>query len=145
METSRPLIAEILCRVHGIISDGTSIVFMWVPSHVGQAGNLAVDIAAKATLLFPVSNLTVPNSVYNALIHAQALKQWHLLWNSITQNKLHAIEPRVNVINLFCLTRRNEIIIHILRIEYTYLTHRHALATRGDSPSVLGLSSRVVC
>jgi len=29
-----PLIAEILCRVHGLISDVSSVVFMWVPGHV---------------------------------------------------------------------------------------------------------------
>jgi len=39
---------EILCRVHGLLSDGTSVVFMWVPGHVGLAGNLLSDNAAKA-------------------------------------------------------------------------------------------------
>jgi len=35
---SHPLIAEILFRVHGLGSDGTSVVFMWVPNHVGLTG-----------------------------------------------------------------------------------------------------------
>jgi len=47
-DLSHPLIAEILCRVHGLISDGTSVVFMLVPSHAGLAGNSAADSAAKA-------------------------------------------------------------------------------------------------
>jgi len=116
--------------VHGILSGGISVVFMWVPSNVGLAGNLAADSAAKAALILPVSNLTVPDSDYNSLLRTQALKQWQLRWNFETQNKLHAIEPRVNVINLFCLTCQDEIIIHRLNISYadTYYEGRHLLS-----------------
>jgi len=42
----------------GILSGGTSVVFIWVPSRVGLAGNSAADIATKAALLLQVSNLT---------------------------------------------------------------------------------------
>jgi len=63
-----PLIAEIIFRVHGLLSGGTIVAFMWVPSHNGLAGNLAVDIAAKAVLFLPVSNFTVPHLDYNSLI-----------------------------------------------------------------------------
>jgi len=126
---SRPLaprIAEILCRVHGLISDGSSVVFMWVPGHVGLPGNSAADSAAKAALL--LESLTVPHSDYKSLIRIQALRQWQLRWNSETENKLYSIEPRVNVINMLRLHRRDEIIIHRLRIGHTYLTHEHLLA-----------------
>jgi len=55
-----------------------------------------------------------------------------LRWNSETQNKLHAIESRVNIINLLCLSRWDEIIIHRLRILHTYLTRGHLLL--GETP-----------
>jgi len=74
------------------------VVPVWVPSHVGLAGNSNVDIAAKAALLLPLSTLTDPHSDYNSLIRTQSLKQWQLLWNSETENKMHAIEAKVNVI-----------------------------------------------
>jgi len=61
------LIGDILCCVHGLLSGGTIVVFMWVPSQSELAGNWAADIAAKATLL-PVYNLTVPQADYNSLI-----------------------------------------------------------------------------
>jgi len=56
-----------------LISDGSSVVFMWVPGHVGLAGNSAADSAAKDALLLPVSSLTVPHSDYTSLIRLQAL------------------------------------------------------------------------
>jgi len=108
--------SRLLCHVHGIISDGSSVVFMWVPGHVGLAGNLAADSAAKDALLLPVSSLTVPHSDYKSLIRIQALRQWQLRWNSETENKLHSIEPRVNVINMLRLPRRDKNIIHRFRI-----------------------------
>jgi hypothetical protein len=72
--------------VHDLISGGIRVIFLWVPSHVGLAGNSATDIAAKAAHLLPVSNLTVPYSDYNLLIRTQALNQWQLHWNSETEN-----------------------------------------------------------
>jgi len=59
-------------------------------------------------------------------------KQWQLRWDSETENKLHSIEQRINVINMSRLPRRNEIIIQRLRIGHTYLTHGHLL--RGETP-----------
>ena len=35
---------------------GFSVVFIWVPSHVGLAGNTAADAAAEAALNLPVTN-----------------------------------------------------------------------------------------
>jgi len=113
--------------MHGLLSGGTSVVFMWVPSHVELAGYLAADIAAKVAQLLPVSNFTVPYSDYNSQVRTRALKQWKLRWNSEILNKLHNIEPRVNVINLFRLPCWDEIIIYTLRIGHTYLSREDFL------------------
>jgi len=109
--------------VHGLISDGSSAGFMWVSGHVGLAGNSAWIALQK----LPYSCMIVPHSDKKSLIRIQALRQWQLRWNSETENKLHSIEPRVNVINMLRLPHRDEIIIHRLRIRHTYLTHRHLL------------------
>ena len=130
-DLSHPLIADILCRVHVLLSRGTQVAFMWVSSNVGLAGNSSADIAAKAALLLPISNLPVPPSDFCSLIRSHSLRQWQESWNSETLNKLHAIEPKVNVFNLYRLPRRDEIIIHRLRIGHSFITHDHLL--RGET------------
>jgi len=58
--------------MHGLLSGSISVVFMWVPIHVGLAGNLEADIAVKVALLV-VSYLAVPHSDHNSLIDTRAL------------------------------------------------------------------------
>ena len=130
-DLSHPLIADILCRVHVLLSRGAQVAFMWVPSHVGLAGNSAADIAAKAALFLPISNLPVAPSDFCSLIRSHSLKQWQESWNSETLNKLNAIELKVNVFNLYHLPRRDEIIIHRLIIGHSFLMHGHLL--RGEN------------
>ena len=97
-DLSHPLIADILCRVHILLSRSTQVASIWVPCHVRLAGNSAADIAAKAALLLPISNLPAPPSDLCSLIRSHTLKQWQESWNSETPNKLHAIESKVNVL-----------------------------------------------
>jgi len=40
--------------MHGFLSSGSRVVFMWVPGHVGLVVNSAADIAVKAAILLPV-------------------------------------------------------------------------------------------
>ena len=115
-----------------MILTGTRQVFMWVPSHVGLAGNSAVDTAAKAAVLMPISSLTLLYSDYLSLIRTHVLNEWQSSWSLETENKLHAIEPTVNETKSYVLPRRDEIIIHRLRIGHTFLTHGYLL--KRDSP-----------
>jgi len=62
--------------VHGLLSGGINVVFMWVSSHIGVTRNSAADIAAKAAVLLPLSNLTIPHSDYHSLMRNQARKKW---------------------------------------------------------------------
>jgi hypothetical protein len=93
----------------------------------GPARNPEEPHFSPLALLLPTSNLPVPPSDFCSLIRSHPLKQWRESWNCETLNKLHAIEPKVNVFNLYRLPRRNEIIIHRLRIEHSVLTHSHSL------------------
>ena len=105
---------------------------MWVPSHVGLASNSAADTAAKAAVFMPISSLTLPYSDYSPRMRTHVLNQWQSSWSLETENKLHAVEPTVNITKSYRLPRRDEIIIHRLRIGHTFLTHGYLL--KRDSP-----------
>jgi hypothetical protein len=96
-DISRRLIAEVLSCIHRLLLVGVELVFIWVPSHIGLAGNSAADIAAKAALLLPISNLALPHTDYSPLIETYVLSQWQDSWSLETHNKLHAGEPAVNM------------------------------------------------
>jgi len=84
--------------VHGLISDGSSFVFMWVPGHVGLVANLGADSAVLQKIAYSCQCLACQcHSDYKALIRLQALRQWQLRWNCESEDKLHSIESRVNV------------------------------------------------
>jgi hypothetical protein len=108
-DMSHPLIAG----THKILLTDARLVFMWIPSHVALAGNSAADTAAKAALLVPVSNVTLPYSDYFPLIRTHVLNQWQASWSLETQfvNKLHATEPMVNTTKSYRLPHREERII----------------------------------
>ena len=114
-----------------LLADAT-LVFMWVPSHVGLAGNSAADTAAKAAVPMPISSMTLPYSEYLPLIRTHVLNQWQSSWSLEAENKLHAIEPTVNITKSYRLPRYDEIIIHRLRIGHTFLARGHLL--KRDSP-----------
>jgi len=65
-----------------------------------------------------------PHLGYSSLIRIQALKQWQLRWHFETQNKLHAFEPRVNVINFSVypaeIIQRLELGTYVLRMDTYY-------------------------
>jgi ribonuclease HI len=129
-----PLILHILDRLHSLISAGYKISLIWLPSHTGLfAGNLVADAAAKAALNLPVSiNVKVPQSDFKPLIYSFTAKRWQRSWDSNSASKLHAIVPTVGLRTVFHLPRREEIIIHRLRIGHTHLTHKHLL--HGENP-----------
>ena len=87
----RPMIAEVLCCIHKMLLAGAILVFMWVPSNVGRAGNSAADTAAKAALFMTISNMTLSYSDYFPLRRTHALNQWQSSLSLETPNKLHAV------------------------------------------------------
>jgi hypothetical protein len=131
-DMSRSLIAEVISCILRMILAGIELGFVWVQSNVGLAGNWAANIAAKAALLVPISNLALSHTDYFPVIRTYVLSQWQKSWSLETQNKLHAVEPTVNIIKSYCLPRREKISIHRLRMGQTFLTHGHLL--KRDSP-----------
>ena len=127
-----PLILEIMMRVHGLLLDGHNITFMWLPSHVGLEGNVAVDAAAKAALALRPTTSVIPYSDFKPVINSYVAAKWQKSWDAEANNELHQIQLRVGSAKVYCLPRRDEQIIHRLRIGHTHFTHSYLL--KGESP-----------
>ena len=58
---------------------------------------------------------------------AHANKIWQQLWDTETNNKLHKVQAIIKPSILYKLPRRDEVIIHRLRLGHTHLTHSYLL------------------
>jgi hypothetical protein len=105
---------------------------VWVPSHIGIAGNTAVDAVAKAGASLPISNAEIPHTDFKPLISIHVKNCWQLCWNLDTNNKLFKIQPEIKSVIVNRLPRRDGILIHRLRVGHTYLTHSYLL--RRETP-----------
>lgn len=127
MNLHNPLILDICNRIHRLIVSGSSICFIWIPSHIGISGNSLADSEAKAALQLPVSKLPVPHTDFVALIKSYVDKLWQQSWDTEANNKLHSIQPLIHSLPVYKLPRRDERLIHRLRVGHTYLTHSFVL------------------
>jgi hypothetical protein len=107
---------------------GKSVVFVWLPSHVGIKGNTDADTAAKAALAATPDNISVPHCDFRQHIHQYFKSKWQTIWDSQLDNKLHKIKPKIGITYFGNqLDRRKEQILHRLRIGHTHLTHAFLL------------------
>jgi ribonuclease HI len=123
-----PIVLNILGSLHFLATHGKSVVFVWLPSHIGIAGNSKADAEAKAALAQPVSRREVPHTDFKPLIASYLSNRWQQSWDLEIHNKLHALKPRIE--SRAChkfLNRREERVWHRLRIGHTHLTHSYLL------------------
>ena len=106
-----------------------TIVFVWLPSHVGIQGNELADQAAKSALDRQVANIQIPYTDLNRCAKSYVRSQWQLFWDEQEFNKLHAVNPQIGP-TVCRPSRREDIILHRIRIGHTYLTHGYLL--RGE-------------
>lgn len=123
-----PLVVEILNTIHYLKSRGKNIIFFWLPSHVGIAGNTRADKAAKDAGTQQPCNLMVPHSDFKHMILSYVLSQWQQSWDLQVDNKLHRINPTVNATSMVSYpSRRDETVLHRVRIGHTHMTHAYLL------------------
>ena len=112
-----------------------TIEFCWVPSHRKIEGNEKADRAAeRARARRPSGLYQIPYTDLYPLVESFVQQKWQDRWenaNSTRPNKLFAIQPEVGPLDIHGLTRREETIIHRLRIGHTRLTHSYLMEQRG--------------
>jgi ribonuclease HI len=121
---SHPLIFKILNLLHHLNSLGFSILFCWVPSHVGISGNERADTAAKGASEYLTFNL--PYSDVKKYVQSLINDEWQKSWDKLVHNKLHAIKPTITVWPVLP-SRKHDVVLTRLRIGHTRFTHRHLL------------------
>ncbi|KAJ8915512.1 hypothetical protein NQ315_012393 [Exocentrus adspersus] len=113
---------------HQLDKQKISITIVWVPSHVGIAGNEKADQAAKEALSsnLPEEDIQLRHDIKNALKQS-ILNKWKIHWSQ-SNTKLAQIHPNLIPIKPPALKRRDKIIIRRLRIGHTRYTHGYLMA-----------------
>ena len=83
-----------LLEKHHDFAKCNEIVYCWIPSHIGIAGNENVDLEkAKDSLNLHPTNFPLPYSNFKLFINRFIVNKWQLLWNNNVGNKLFEIKP----------------------------------------------------
>ena len=125
------MVLYILDKLQTLKVNGFSIAFCWIPSHVGIQGNEKADKKAKAGLnRVKLINYNFPYTDYIPKVKTYVRKKWQQRWDAKHLErsiKLHEIIPVIKPFYLNGLNRKDEVVIHRIRIGHTRLTHKHLM------------------
>ena len=134
-ESKNPLICDTINKIYNLLDSGKVIEFCWIPSHVGISGNEAADTAARGALTNREPDChNVPYTDKYPQVKLYVNNCWQQYWNLQNQQKLYEIMPVIGEFNVSCLTRREQVVIHRIRIGHTRLTHSFRMEGRRDAP-----------
>ena len=134
--TDNPLVVQVLDHIQSIPSHKI-VKFCWIPSHVGIPGNELADAAANEARAGE-EDITrrIPSSDLNPLVKNFIRDKWQRRYDdhhSYTRPlKLKEIMPTISPFYVLGHERREEVVIHRLRIGHTRLTHGFLMENRPD-------------
>ena len=132
-----PLVLDVLEKCSALINK--TVLFCWVPSHVGIRGNELADAAAKAALNEELTIMTLPYSDFKPLVKRFIRGKWSDFWATQINNKLHSVQPTLGCGSLSNRDRRREqLVLCRLRLGHTYTTQ---VLTAWGGPTSLYLVS----
>ena len=76
--SKNPQIQKLLEKHHEL-SELNEIVYCWIPSHIGIAGNESVDQKAKDSLNLHPTNFSIPYANFKSFINRHILNKWQIL------------------------------------------------------------------
>ena len=135
--SKNPQIQKLLEKHHEL-SELNEIVYCWIPSHIGIAGNESVDQKAKDSLNLHPTNFSIPYANFKSFINKYILNKWQILWNNSVGNKLFEIKPVIGQSQpVVRNVRQEEVVLARLRIGHTRITHSYLLK-REEPPYCFG-------
>ena len=124
-------IQQLLLKHHEI-STSKTVIYCWIPSHIGIHGNEKAAKNAKESLHLDQTDFKIPFNNFQPFINF-IFNKWQNSWNETCFSKLKKIKQAVNHHRLVPkLYRREEIILACLRIGHTRLTHSWLLKLEED-------------
>ena len=92
--SKNPQIQKLLIK-HHTISELKTIIYCWVPSHIGIYGNEKVDKNAKESLNLEETVFKIPYVNFKPFINEYISNKWQTIWNGAKFDKLREVEPIV--------------------------------------------------
>lgn len=126
--TNNPLLLQIRQELYILQQHNIEIVVIWIPSHIGIAGNELADQAAARAVHSNLSQVEVEITGADLKTHLHTLttQMWQREWDERT-TKLNEVKLTVQPSPNTNLTRKEEVIITRLRIGHTRYTHEYLL------------------
>ena len=135
--SKNPQIQNILQK-HHTISKYKTIVYCWIPSHIGIRNNERVDKKAKESLNLEQTVFKIPCNNFKPFINRYIFDKWQTSWNETPFNKLKEIKPVIKESKtVISNIRREEVVLTRLRIGHTRITHSWLL-NRDEQPICTG-------
>ncbi|GBM83390.1 hypothetical protein AVEN_211456-1 [Araneus ventricosus] len=128
---SHPLTFNILEFHDRLACRGFSVLFCWVPSHVGISCNEHADNLAKSAT--DSLNSPVPLNDIKKYLKIKLHSNWQNRWNLKEANKLQSIKHLITFWPSLP-NRKLDTVLTRLRIGHTRFTHRHLLLGGSRTP-----------
>ncbi|GBO43417.1 hypothetical protein AVEN_90139-1 [Araneus ventricosus] len=119
-----PVALKILSILHFLRKEGFSIIFCWVPSHVGISGNEIADSIAKFASTFLTQDIPYSDVKKSFVSHLHTT--WQNNWDLQMNNKLHFVKPFIDMWPILPI-RELDVKLTRLRIGHTCFTHKHLI------------------
>ena len=114
-----------------------TVIFCWLPSDMGISGNERADSAAKVALQKVVSECLISYTDVYQYISQYVRDLWQREWDTAVNNKLHATKPLIGEqLSAYSSVRRDEVVLSILKLGHSYLTHSYLLKGKPPPESV---------
>lgn len=141
---SHPLVSIIKQLLNQLQNLGTTVNFVYTPSHVGIPGNERADHAAKEAVQLPIESVTQIHIHTDYKHHIKKLikQEWQNQWNRNNISHLYQIKPSTSTSLILPSSRRQQIAITRLRLGHTRLTHSF-LMQKEDPPVCNNCNARL--